>query len=403
MLGHRRNVLALLLTVMASLAVAACGGGETPTPTQPSAATTPTAEPTGFEAEWAQLIADAQAEGELVLVLGSSPSRNYARVIDAFEQEFGITTVRAAGSGSENANRVLAEQNADSFTSDINFIGRTSIVRVIEAGGMEPIMDLIIHPEVLDTSNWYGDQIWFNDDDQAHLIAYNGALEGNVNPIFYNTERVSQAEIDSINSIWDIVNNPDYTFGAVDPRGEGSTTERLRFYSHPDIGPEFYEKVILDTNTDFMGDDRTAVVNGLALGQWDFAFLISGAGGVDMRNAMSDGLPIGQIEKTLDEGRVLSVAGTLGAFLNAPNPNAQKLFVNWWLSPEGQMARHEFNDDPEATQSLREDIPPTNIPEENQRQPGQEGVFVIGTDPETLALLPASLEFVTELMAQAGF
>jgi hypothetical protein len=33
---------------------------------------------------------------------------------------------------------------------------------------------------------------------------------------------------------------------------------------------------------------------------------------------------------------------------------------------------------------------------------GVHGIFVLGTDPETLALLPQSLAFVTELMQQKG-
>jgi ABC-type glycerol-3-phosphate transport system substrate-binding protein len=410
MVFGKRSLIIALAGMMVLLLAVACGSPPptaaptaAPQPTAvPGTTPTPTAATDPFQAEWDELVAAAQAEGNLVLVLGSSPSRNYARVIDEFERQFGIATVRAAGSGSENANRVLAERNAGSFTSDISFIGRTSIVRVINAGGMLPIRDLIIRPDVLDESLWYGGRLWYNDDDQRYIMAYNASLETNVNPIFYNKDRVSQAEIDSIQSIWDIVNNPDYTFGAVDPRGEGSTTERLRFYAHPDLGPAFYEQVILNTNTTFMGDDRRGVVDGLARGQWDFAILVSGAGSVDMDNAIADGLPIGKIERTLAEGKVLSVAGTLAAFERPANPNAQKLFVNWWLSPEGQDARHRFSDDPDPSQSLREDIPPTNIPEENQRRPGEEGIFVLGTDPETLALLPQSLEFITGLLQQRG-
>ena len=68
---------------------------------------------------------------------------------------------------------------------------------------------------------------------------------------------------------------------------------------------------------------------------------------------------IKRLKKELKEGFVLSGAGSgdnLMIPINAPHPNAARLFTNWVLSIEGQTARHRISEgtpDP----SLREDIP----------------------------------------------
>ncbi len=56
------------------------------------------------------------------------------------------------------------------------------------------------------------------------------------------------------------------------------------------------------------------------------------------------------------------------AILTRPaHPNAQKLYVNWWLSREGQTSFQELDRD---YQSIRNDIPVDSVPVERRRQPG---------------------------------
>ena len=52
---------------------------------------------------------------------------------------------------------------------------------------------------------------------------------------------------------------------------------------------------------------------------------------------------------------------------HAPHPNAAKLFVNWFLSREGQMAWQERT----RQNSLRMDIPKDGLRPENTPIPGQ--------------------------------
>ena len=59
----------------------------------------------------------------------------------------------------------------------------------------------------------------------------------------------------------------------------------------------------------------------------------------------------------------------LGVFDRAPHPNAAKLFVNWWLTKEGQTAYHELASS-SPPPSLRDDVPPGATLELERRDPG---------------------------------
>ena len=67
------------------------------------------------------------------------------------------------------------------------------------------------------------------------------------------------------------------------------------------------------------------------------------------------------------------------AFEGGPNPNAQKLFVNWWLSQDVQTRINAI--EPGITRvSLRNDVPLGNVDPSYARTPGKNYVFRDG-DP----------------------
>jgi ABC-type Fe3+ transport system substrate-binding protein len=54
---------------------------------------------------------------------------------------------------------------------------------------------------------------------------------------------------------------------------------------------------------------------------------------------------------------------------NAPHPNAAKVFVNWFLSREGQKAVQEImNSALDQIQSMRNDLPLDPVPVESRRR-----------------------------------
>ena len=121
----RWSVVAGTLGALALL-VAACGSDPTATPlptatpapaAEPDA--TPTEGPPAWEVEWEETLALAREEGQVIMALGGTASRNFAPRFEIFEAETGIEVIAAAGGGSTQVTKVTAEREAGLFTTDI--------------------------------------------------------------------------------------------------------------------------------------------------------------------------------------------------------------------------------------------------------------------------------------------
>jgi hypothetical protein len=75
--------------------------------------------------EWDALVQLAKQEGQLVIFEGRASSRQLQDAFPAFEQKFGIKVTPVAGSGDENADKVLAERSTGIFSGDIWMGGLT--------------------------------------------------------------------------------------------------------------------------------------------------------------------------------------------------------------------------------------------------------------------------------------
>ena len=85
------------------------------------------------------------------------------------------------------------------------------------------------------------------------------------------------------------------------------------------------------------------------------------------------------------EGGALGVQfGSLALVNRAPHPNAAKVFINWFLSREGQLALQKAvpTTGRDAPDSRRIDIPKDYVPLRNRRVPG--GKYMDLETPERL-------------------
>jgi ABC-type glycerol-3-phosphate transport system substrate-binding protein len=89
-------------------------------------------------------------------------------------------------------------------------------------------------------------------------------------------------------------------------------------------------------------------------------------------------------------------AGSLSLFNKAAHPNAAKLFVNWWLSKEGQLVAQKA--DP-LDQSLRIDIPNDDVTPETRRVPGVEYSF-LDSQPEIVSSEGEMLTFMKQVLGR---
>ena len=399
MMSRKRGSL-LGVALSALLLLAACGGPDpTPTPPAPTSTPTPTPEPAGstpestptvaeptstltpapptFEEEWEALKAAARKEGKLQLVTGNNSSRGLVPVVrGAFGEQFGIQVTITGGSGTQHAPRIAAERLAGRYEVDIVILGRLAVGPLLaEAQFMTPINDQLFHPDALDLSQWWMNRFWYREPEGVepkYSLAF--AVKASKNPIEpgYNTDNVTEADIAEINSVWDFLDDKwKGQIIALSPLDTGASGTIHGVYAHPEMGPEwlarFYSK---ELDVTFVGDVRT-IVDSVALGGHAFSMFDQGAGG-QLDELRKEGVPVDVWSKNLKEGGVMKTTSSLawiGMLDRPPNPNAAKLFLNWFLTQEGQTAYQTLSA-VAPNPSLREDVPVGATLLRERRDPG---------------------------------
>src|SRR5262245_8819982 len=131
-----------------------------------------------FEQEWAKLIAAAKQEGKVAVASGGAPSRQYRPVVDVFQKKFGVAVEVSTGNATDTVNRVLAERKACKYIIDVSLISsRENNQRLVPSEALIPFAPLLIHPEVLDKSAWYGGRYWFSDKESKYAFIYHVSKE----------------------------------------------------------------------------------------------------------------------------------------------------------------------------------------------------------------------------------
>ena len=422
-----------LLAAFALVGLLASCGADDPTPTSAPTPTTgpPTATPTAlppgvtpdptptpdpFPAEWDALIAAAQAEGQVVLALSGSDSRTGRPAFAAFERQFGVRLISSSGSGSDNANRILAERSRGVFTVDIVTVSGGSLERLRAAGSLAPVSDWLIHPTVLDRSEgWYFTETLWSDRDGKYVMADSLSV-GDIGSIWYNTENVTQEDLDAINDYTDLLlprfkgrmamramNNP------------GSKSVIARLWLTPGLGPEFLDAIHRQTDLDLVvpeGDDDLA--NGVASGKWDIGIF---GGGRSFRALQALQLPVRELTATKQIGGLSTeIGGGIAMLGSPPNPNAAKLFLNWWYTKDGQTADIEgvSSYGPIGSVSLRSDVTtgtfPAHLTETLLKVPGwsaegtlDEHLIVFEENAEWFKIRDETEKFFNDLYIELGY
>ena len=323
---------------------------------------------TSFESRWTALIDAAKKEGRLAASVSTVPE--YQSIFDAFTAKFGIRVQAVGGSASARVSRILAERVAGRYTVDIAMLSAASSTRRLEpAAALTDLPALIIHPEVTDTSKWYLNRHWYMDSADTKTIFTFNARALNTWVFWYNSEKLSVADIASIKTPADFLNPRWYGKMAdqswADP---GRLGDMMEAYLGSDVGPEWVRKYLTGMGVSFTSDKRLEeawIVRGRNPLKWG-----EGNIGNNLRDLQEKGLPIKEMRLPRETG-ILEARGSccVTIFRNAPNPHAAQLFLNWFLSREGQILLHEV-DPPRAYMSLREDIPPGNTQEETRRVAG---------------------------------
>ena len=336
------------------------------------------ARPAG-QANWEQTVAAAKKEGKLNFYVGRYGSEP---LLNEFRKEFPeIKLVTVNGAGNSLGTRIITEIRAGHVVADLFSGGANTNYEVLYEGkALDSIKSLLLLPEVLDETKWFEGRHRYTDPEQRHVFIYiaNPSSSG----FYYNTNMVNPKEI---KSYWDLV-NPKWKgkYVSQDPLSTGLGASLQFYYYHPELGAEYIKKLFGDMQPVY-GRDRRQITDWLAQGRYAMC-----VGCRDTARAKSQGLPVDELDNIdWKEGvQLTSGGGSMSFIKGAPNPNAAKVFVNWFLSRRGQIALQKHQDlyGEDAPNSRRIDIPKDVLVPVNRMQAGKRYFDV--SDPKYADMTP---------------
>ena len=346
-----------------------------------------------FQTKWQQLIKAAQAEGQINTFLCCPLGREGEKtLIPRFEKKFGVKVLNSTGRSSQQRQKIGAERRAGKFTLDV-WAGGPSLanINLVKKGVLRPLRPLLFHPEVVDESKWWGGKMAWFDAEEKYQIMMVG--RGGRSYVGYNTKLLDPAELESY---WDLL-KPKWKGKMVmfDPRVGGGGGQNVFMYFNKQLGPKFIKKLLTEMKVFYLTDGRK-IAELVANGAFAMAPFRGGREFVKLRKL---GLPVEpELPKVLKEGVALSSGGAgLFAVRNPPHPNAQKLFINWLLSREGQYLLQEDM----KTDSLRIDIDKNNVDPADLRRKGIK-YFLAEQDPNFSTNRKKATGFIKKVMKEAG-
>jgi iron(III) transport system substrate-binding protein len=338
--------------------------------------------------EWERTVEAAKKEGRLSVYLWHGS--NLEKVVQQFEKKYpDIKLTTVGGRGSSFITRITSEIRAGKYLADVCICGVTSPFKIFheQMKALEPLKPALMLPEVKDESKWWQGKQHYQDPEGRYLFIYIGSPSGS--RIFYNRAQLNPGEF---KSYWDLL-TPRWKgkIIAIDPNESSGGWRQL--YYHPDLGEKYVRKLLTEMDLTPSRDERQTT-DWLVQGKYAMALFTRG-----VPEAKAQGLPVDEVkEAQFKEAPSISSGanGTIALMSNAPHPNAAKVFVNWFLSREGQTAVQEIMNSPlDQNQSMRNDLALDPVPAESRRRDDIRYMPIF--TPETMDAAPV-LKLYKELM-----
>jgi iron(III) transport system substrate-binding protein len=316
------------------------------------------------QARWEDVVRAAEQEGE-VTVYATNSVGDLQVIWDAFKKKFPKIKLNSVGisTTSEIVTKIMAERRASQFVVDVVLGAPGATYNSLQRGkALDPLPPALLLSDVTDLSKWWKGKHRYVDPEGQYVFVYQSSLYGP--PVYHHTKLVS---LDSIRSVWDLL-DPKWKGKIIGlwPRANYVSTALLFMYHHPQIGPKFLERFYGgEMDLTYFSDFRQGT-DWLAAGKYPLCFLCR------LRRAQEQGLPVAEISPYhfKEAPGIGSNNGAIGLLNAQPHPSAAKVFINWYLSREGQIAFRNANNtiEDETTTSLREDLPLNVVPEAARRR-----------------------------------
>lgn len=341
-----------------------------------------------WELEWDKTLAEAKREKRLILYTTTQAGVRQA-LSEGFKKRTELDLDIVTGRGGEIAAKLLSERRAGLYLADFYLGGTTTLFTQLKPSGvLRPIMPELFLPEVLDTKLWYKGVLPFMDKEklimQTRLMPGGSQMDTAFDPSLVNKEEIIS---------WYDLLKPKFKgkMNLQDPTSAGKggnlLSNALAFY-----GLNWDYMRALAKQEPVITRDQRLMIEWVARGKHVIAINPDHDTFYEFKQA---GANLGSVifKETID----LLGGGSSGVGLiaNSSRPNAAKLFLNWFLSKEGQTIFSRSY----QSQSAREDTPVDHLADFQIRKPNME--YAIETEEFVLnaeKLRPMALEIFGPLL-----
>src|SRR5215471_11478379 len=301
---------------------------------------------------WEQIVGAAKKEGT-VTVIGPQGNETRDALTQGFQKKYPEINVELMSmAGNQIGPKLLNELTASRFTTDVIITGTTTALEtLVPAKAVAPIKLVLIGPNTRDLSKWRGGKLTFSDDAQTYNLIFSSYVKP---PFIYNTNLVSANDFKSWKDLLDPKWHGKITLKDPLSAGGGLGNSTL-WYTHESLGKDFMRKLLTQKDIVMPRDDRQ-MLDFAARGKYPIAI---GPSDVLANEFIARGLPLKHLHpETLKEGTYITAGnGSLVIVRNAPHPNALRVYVDYLLSPAGQLEWSKSA----GFASLRRDVPKDHV------------------------------------------
>jgi ABC-type Fe3+ transport system substrate-binding protein len=274
--------------------------------------------------EWDKLVEAARKEGKVVVSLPASNELR-AGIEKLFEKRYGIDVEPVVGRASTVVRKIVDEAKAEVRHTDLHMGGSESIITgMLPEGIVDPLEPYMALPEVKDPKQWWGGHVWV---DNAKKFAY-CTLAYQPEPLWFNSQLMKAEDVRSFDDLLD--DKLKGKIGFLDPRTPGAGAS-LWSYLREVKGEDYLRKLVGQKLA--LSRDQRVLAEILAKGNITF---VLGLSYYSYAPFIKAGLPVAQLPTPKEGMYVAGGSGHLVVLKKAPHPNAAKVFINWFLSREGQ-------------------------------------------------------------------
>lgn len=279
--------------------------------------------------EWERTLAAAKQEG--TVVVGGPAGANFREALLAFQQAYPDIAVQFSGqSGRDFGPKVLAERQAGQFLWDVHIGGVATVVtQFLPEEAVDPLRPSLIRPERWDDSKWFNGFDWgFMDRERKRVLATIASVNRSIT---VNRDLVAEGDLTKPQDLLDPKHRGRIAWNEPRDTGVGATDAAVLMQA---LGEEGLRRLFIDQQVVVTRDTRQ-LAEWLIRGRYPVGI---GVRESDLLEFSKEGVGLNVVQLDIPEASTIAFgsAGCVCVMNRAPHPNAAKVYIDWFLSQEGQ-------------------------------------------------------------------